>query len=1085
MTQRLLKQATRPFSENIKRKMRTLFKQDLNLPRNASDDKLAQTIGVERRFLYDYLALNYNNYVESENKRILQQRKEENALQRYGKRLEKTILNKDTFTREIKNDEQFNVMLNKIQQSGKKFIISWDGKYYALSDKKINDLREHYKKNKSYFIEENEQLSSDEELLYNLKNKKIKFRLVDKWATNEQDTGAFFNKHHMLPFDLSDYQIYTETKNEHYENADACFIHALKIGGLEEKKLNIMRSMVKTKNLPKCMLGQLCEKVKIQVHVKMMHYENKKEKRNVVYGKEGETFKIGLINNHYFLIKPMELTRYAIENFDNEEFTKIKNWQKKVFKGGRFQQDKNKFIDSFTLIKIMVENEDKYLKPMSLTSELYKTTLTNQFNIIENLEYDNNLVRENEPKKQKEKEDFVNEYFDFETTTDGETHRPYLARVAGYNQIFLNTNPNRKEYDKWIGYQMLKFLVVKNNYKNIRLYAHNAGYDIKFIFNFIKWDKIIERGHSLLRAYGKFYYEKGKFVKIEVQDTKAYLTCQLKNFKDMFNLPMKKEIIPYRMYNEKTMSNKNVWEKGLCIEDIKKFCQSENVNFDEFMKNANEWNCVKDNYVNIIEYSSRYCQMDCELLKNGWETFRKWIINITGLDVHDYISISSLVDNYFRNEEVYKDVYEVSCYVREFIQRCMVGGRTMCRKNKKYHLKNTKINDFDAVSLYPSAMQKLGGYLKGPPKVLSCLKYETLKTYDGYFVEIKINKINKKRAFPLMSYKNSEGIREFSNDMEGKIIYVDKFMLEDMIEFHDITFDIIRGYYYDEGRNMKLKTVIEYLFNERLKAKKNKNPIEVVYKLMMNASYGKTLMKPFNEDSKIMSFQRAKTFITRQYNKIVSIDILSTKKWDELNDNDNIKIKIEQPIINHFNNAPCGCEVLSVSKRIMNEVMNTAEDNNLKIYYQDTDSMHINDDDIKTLSETYEQKYGRKLIGKAMGQFHSDFSSNMLKGDVYACESIFLGKKCYIDKLTDDETKDENGNPVYDYHIRMKGMGKIGIVHRANQTYDGDIMKVYEHLFKGDEIEFDLCGGGIMPTFDYNSNGTISSKMEFIRRMKF
>jgi len=1028
----------------------------------------------------------YNEEIKYINTNIIKTRKENRALKHYGQRLENTLRSKDTFTRNFKNDKQFNVMLNKIQKVGRKFLISWDGKFYALSDKKIADLREYYNKNKSYFTEEKPQYESDEELIYKLKQKKIKFQFVEEWGKYEQDNGAFFDMHHKTPFDLSDFQIYTETKKENYENADACFIHALKVAGVKEEKLNVMRSMVKTKNLPKCMLGQLCEKVGIQVYVKMItNDENGKKKNNITYGKEGEVYKLGLINNHYFLIKPMEITRYAVEHFDDEEFHKVKNWQKKLFKGGRYQQDKNKFIDSFTLIKMMVEDEKRYLTPMTLTAEIYKTTLSNHFNKITTLEYDEDLIRENEPKEKKEKDDFINEYFDFETTTDGKKHRPYLARVAGYEKVFINKNTDKKEYDGWLGYQMLKYLAERNEYKNIRLYAHNAGYDIKFIFDFIQWDKIIERGHSLLRGYGKFYYAKGKYVKVEVQDTKAYLACQLKSFKDMFKLDVKKEVIPYRMYNEKTMSNADVWKKGLSVRKVKKYCKAEKVVFDEFMTNAKEWGCITDNHINIIEYSSRYCAMDCEVLKKGWETFRKWIDEITGLDIHDFISISSMVDNYFRNKGVYDGVYEVSSYVREFQQRCMVGGRTMTRKNKKYHLQNVRVSDFDAVSLYPSAMARLGGYLKGKPKVITTTDYETLKTYDGYFVEIVVNEVNKKRAFPLMSYKNDEGIRHFSNDMEGKTLYVDKFMLEDIIEYHDIKFNIIRGYYYDEGRNMKLKEIIELLFNERLKAKKDKNPIQVVYKLMMNASYGKTLIKPFSEDVKIMSFKNAKTFITRQYNKIKSIDILSTKTWDELDDFDKLKIKVEEPISEHFNNAPCGCEVLSMSKRIMNEVMNTAEDYGFKIYYQDTDSMHINEADIDKLAEIYEEKYGRKLIGKGMGQFHSDFESDILKGDIYACESIFLGKKCYIDKLTDGETKDENGSLIYDYHIRMKGMNKRGIIHRADADYGGDVMEVYKKLYGGEELEFDLCGGGQMPTFDYQSNGTISSKYEFIRKIKF
>jgi hypothetical protein len=205
-------------------------------------------------------------------------------------------------------------------------------------------------------------------------------------------------------------------------------------------------------------------------------------------------------------------------------------------------------------------------------------------------------------------------------------------------------------------------------------------------------------------------------------------------------------------------------------------------------------------------------------------------LQITGLDVDDYISISSLVDSYFRKEGVYTDVYQVSSYVREFIQRCMVGGRTMIRRNEKKHIIDCRISNFDAVSLYPSAQSRLGGYLKGKPRVLQSLDYETLKSYDGYFVEIKIIHVGKGKArdFPLMSRITDEGIRDFNNDMAGETIYVDKFTLEDLIEYHDITFHIVRGYYYNEGRNNVLKTTIEHLFNERLSAKPRGNPIQAV-----------------------------------------------------------------------------------------------------------------------------------------------------------------------------------------------------------------------------------------------------------------
>ena len=103
----------------------------------------------------------------------------------------------------------------------------------------------------------------------------------------------------------------------------------------------------------------------------------------------------------------------------------------------------------------------------------------------------------------------------------------------------------------------------------------------------------------------------------------------------------------------------------------------------------------------------------------------------------------------------------------------------------------------------------------------------------------------------------------------------------------------------------------------------------------------------------------------------------------------------------------------------MNEVMTLAEDNKMFIYYQDTDSMHIKDKDIEKLAKNFEQTYNRKSIGKATGQFHSDFSLNNCK-DVKAIKSIFLGKKCYIDEL--EGIFPDMCTYVVGYYIRMKGI---------------------------------------------------------------
>ena len=82
------------------------------------------------------------------------------------------------------------------------------------------------------------------------------------------------------------------------------------------------------------------------------------------------------------------------------------------------------------------------------------------------------------------------------------------------------------------------------------------------------------------------------------------------------------------------------------------------------------------------------------------------------MSVFDKITISSLADHYVKTQGCYDGVCELSGVPRIFIQNCIVGGRVMCSGNKKRKILkretyDEQINDFDAVSLYPSAMARL------------------------------------------------------------------------------------------------------------------------------------------------------------------------------------------------------------------------------------------------------------------------------------------------------------------------------------------------------------------------------------------
>jgi hypothetical protein len=376
----------------------------------------------------------------------------------------------------------------------------------------------------------------------------------------------------------------------------------------------------------------------------------------------------------------------------------------------------------------------------------------------------------------------------------------------------------------------------------------------------------------------------------------------------------------------------------------------------------------------------------------------------------------------------------------------------MTANNKKYHITET-LNDFDAVSLYPSAMARMG-FLKGKPKVLSLeqLNMDFLNSVDGYFIEIDNITVNKKLHFPLRSVLLKSGVKNYVNEFESSI-YIDKIGLEDFIQYQNAEFNIVRGYYYNEGKNEKIRETIAYCFNERLKKKQEKNPIELVYKLLMNASYGKMIQKEIKTNLKFTNTKaKHESFLSHNHNYI--------KEYHEIA-KDKYVYTVQKSVNTHFSLPQVGIEILSMSKRIMNEVMCLAEDLFIDIYYQDTDSMHIKDSQIKELAEAFESKFGRKLIGKNMGQFHSDFEDAAT-----SVESYFLGKKAYIDKLSTGK-----------YHIRMKGISEKAI--RAK----GEPLSLYKKLYDGKTLKFDLATG--KPSFNRNKNFSYTTNQTFIRKVKF
>jgi len=129
-----------------------------------------------------------------------------------------------------------------------------------------------------------------------------------------------------------------------------------------------------------------------------------------------------------------------------------------------------------------------------------------------------------------------------------------------------------------------------------------------------------------------------------------------------------------------------------------------------------------------------------------------------------------------------------------------------------------------------------------------------------------------------------------------------------------------------------------------------------------------------------------------------------------------------------------------MSKRYLCEVLNICQDNNITVYYVDTDSIHVEKDKISFLERLYFEKYNKALIGKNLGQFHCDFNIQCGHNErVMSNYTLILGPKAYFDELECEECQ-KRGT-----HYRMKGIPQKCIENYCQQ-HELNIKDVYKLL---------------------------------------
>ena len=118
-----------------------------------------------------------------------------------------------------------------------------------------------------------------------------------------------------------------------------------------------------------------------------------------------------------------------------------------------------------------------------------------------------------------------------------------------------------------------------------------------------------------------------------------------------------------------------------------------------------------------------------------------------------------------------------------------------------------------------------------------------------------------------------------------------------------------------------------------------------------------------------------------------------------------------------------------------------------------------------------------------MGQFHVDFDLPGACGEIYARESLFLGKKVYLEIL---ESTVVDGSLIAGEHVRCKGVPTASVKYAA-ETAGISVLDLYKRLYDGKPVRFDLTRGGQACGFKYDRDLSVRSYRdgEFTRCLQF
>lgn len=774
-------------------------------------------------------------------------------------------------------------------------------------------------------------------------------------------------------------------------------------------------------------------------------------------------------------------------------------------------------------------------------------------------------------------------FFDTETFTHQSVVSPYLLswktyicdRVDGTLRYEYTYEEHKHVFHRSCASYLFDYLMNLSPLEddpqvNVKLIAHNLGFDMSSFWSvFGSYESCLGTRARPKQIKYKRYRNKITYNMV-FQDSYNLIRDKLANFPAKFKLEgdftMAKMKFPYAYFNaevaEKLFNHGQEyvplsefveeWKKlGEIEENIykslnltKAIVGEESVDVPDHILCS--YYCEGKQWVNLKALALGYCNSDVDILADGYQAYMTELREAMDIVPEKYFTTASWAYAYLLQHGGLLNCSKLKGELRLYITNSIYGGRCMTREGKAWWLVRCPGGGwayYDGVSLYPSAMIRMGGVPYGAPNHITSDPTEcwnlTFKC-PYYVATLDILSHPRELPFPLLVTRTENG-NEYRNDFKGPIV----------LTKYDI--DILTLYGYEEGKHytykhgvfwdklsMGIGEVIGKVFDKRAHIKNNKcdpsgreytkaeKDSEAILKEVMNSCYGKTIQRFFpvmvdyfinyvdfdKEDEPDPDFLTTFDKIIMEYgDNIKSVSQVYTGFVTRINPQGKLYESKEQ----HYevrtsacgdgaeNRCHVGSAILGMARLIMAEVfwcieklekMDSTEAKQRKyVFYTDTDSMLVDVTILDRLKELYKQEFGRELDGTGAGQFHSDFEPlkdagvRATIGDgVFdknyiprSVESYIIGKKFYCHNV-EYKYKTKEGEEKYGTYLHSRLKGVPDSIRKQFTMDDYRMFYAFQKCDLFGDKKVDLLEGGNRVRFKFDASTNQMKQFEDFNR---